>query len=145
MSRLVLIALVLAATLALASAAFAGQPMANDLLLNDGSGSAALAPTSTTVRAARLVLGSSNTIASPLQMERNHVKWDEFPNLPTSDLTQDSLNRAPSSLGPDADDVARQRPSTDAIKVVRSRCGLPRATWRARSWSLPGRPTSLRT
>ena len=100
-TRLVLIALVLAAALAFASAAYADQQTANELLLNDGSGSAVLAPTSTTVLADRLVLGSpsfitgvtdvqfavdrirtdvqiSDTIVPPLQMERNHVKWDEY-------------------------------------------------------------------
>ena len=96
-----LLALALLVVLALASVASAKQQTANERLLNDGSGSSRLAPTSTTVLADRFNPASlsfatgisdvkfavgkfrtdvklSGQIAPPLKMQRNGVKWDEY-------------------------------------------------------------------
>jgi len=100
-TKLIVLVLVLVAALALASAASAKQPTANQLLLNDGSGSSMLAPTSTTVLKDRFVPASPSfvsgvtdvkfavekirtdiqlwdRIAPPLRMQRNGVKWEEY-------------------------------------------------------------------
>lgn len=107
-SKLVWIVIVLVGVLALASGASAAQPTANQLLLNDGSGSSSLAPTSTTVLTNRFNPASasfftgvtdvefavgtsrtdvqvSNTIARPLRMQRSGVEWNEY-NLLISGL-----------------------------------------------------------
>ena len=95
------IALIVLAVLVLAPSALAKQPSANELLLNEGSGASALAPTSTTLLADRFDPASASfvtgvtdvkfcvekirtdvqlwdRIASPLRMKRNGVKWNEY-------------------------------------------------------------------